>query len=366
MNEVTNVLPEIKIGIMPLTDTAPLIVAQENGYFAKHGLSVSLKMQSSWASLRENLHKGQIDCAQMLAPMPFESQLALSNQAQPVITPFILSKNGNAVTISSSLYREITKKLGYPPLLPMCASVLKSLIKSYKRQGRKLTFAVVYQHSCHYYQLKSWLIAGQVNPKDIEIVIISPCNITAALAAGDIDGFCSGEPWNTIAAREGSGYTVVAAPDIWSNVPEKVLGLLSTYYEAHKAEVFKLILALIEACQWLEGTANRFEAALMLSKSCYLNTALENIAPSLIGSGIIHRDMMPRELAKYHQFYHLHQELGNSPDIGYGARILNYMVEMNHISSIQAKRCNIAKIYRADIYQSAMAMLFEQRLARCT
>lgn len=353
INTTTSIAERINLGFMPLTDAAPLIVAKELGLFAKRGLDVSLKRQNSWTVLKENLHLGILDCGQMLAPMPIESQLGLNGQQHSVIAPLILSKNGNAITIASKLLQEIAKEIDYQPALPLCASLLKNQIKRAKRKGRKLTFAVVYQYSCHYYQLLYWLKLGSVNPRDIDIVIISPSNMSAALAAGDIDGFCSGEPWNTIAVRSGVGYTGAVSADIWSNTPEKVLGLLSSYYQKNPQQVLALIAALIESCQWLEHIPNRFEAARLLSLPCYLNTELENIAPSLIGSCIVERGAEPRIVANYNQFYHHNDALANCPDKRDGERLLSYMLSAKHLDAKGARQCDVDLIYRSDIYRDA-------------
>jgi len=184
----------LSIGFIPLTDSAPLIVAKELGFFQRWGLDVQLKKQNSWATLRDKLHAGILDGAQMLAHMPIASTLGLGTSSHHVIAPLILSLNGNAITLTEELHQEVLKANGLTELpLPMRAKLLAQVVENRKQQGiAKLTFATVFPYSCHHYQLRDWLSEAGLNEDDVAIMIVPPVNMVQAMESGDIDGFCVG------------------------------------------------------------------------------------------------------------------------------------------------------------------------------
>ena len=142
---------------MPLTDCAPVVIAKEMGFFEKWGLNVTLTKQNSWSALRDKLHSEQIDAAQLLAPMPLASSLGVGGTKANVITPFVLSRNGNAITLSNQLYQEILSQHQLNLLsLPLSSNLLHKVISDRKKENRRLRFATVFPYSCHYYQLLTW------------------------------------------------------------------------------------------------------------------------------------------------------------------------------------------------------------------
>ncbi|MFC3120879.1 CmpA/NrtA family ABC transporter substrate-binding protein [Agaribacter flavus] len=296
--------PDLNIGYMPLNDAAPLIIAKELGFFEQAGLEVQLRKQNSWATLRDKLHVGLLDAAHMLAPMPIASSLGLGCQPTAVVAPLIMSQNGNAITLSNQLIEEVKKANNLKDLVfPMSSELLVPLIQKRKSQGSaKLQFAHVFPYSCHYYQLLDWLRQGGIALDEVEVHVITPADIVDAMLNNDIDGFCVGSPWNAKAVRAGVGVTVTTSFDIWGNAPEKVLGILKTRYEEEPALFKRLIDAITASCEWLSILPNRFEAALILSKTKYLDTPLEVVAPSLIGSCLTKTNTTPRELPLYNVF----------------------------------------------------------------
>ncbi|MEH6597385.1 MAG: CmpA/NrtA family ABC transporter substrate-binding protein [Colwellia polaris] len=345
----------ITLGFMPLTDSAPVIIAHEMGMFKKWGLNVSLNKQNSWATLRDKLHLGVIDAAQMLAPMPIASQLGLYGQKSQVITPIILSRNGNGITLSTKLYKKILTQQNTTKIdMPFSANILLNEIEKRKKEGNKLTFAVVFPYSCHYYQLIEWLNRSNIALSDINLLIVPPSDMMPSMQSGDLDGFCVGGPWNAKAVREGVGITGVTSSDLYQNSPEKVLGLMSNWQQQHPQTTLALVSALYEACQWLENIPNRFEAARLLSRSCYLDTNIDVIAPSLLGSCLTFNNTTPRKIPTYNQFSTLGDAEFNNPGQYSGENIANLMKESGHISSQQRAELNIAAIFKKDIYERAI------------
>jgi NitT/TauT family transport system ATP-binding protein/nitrate/nitrite transport system substrate-binding protein len=349
---------DLTLGFMPLTDSAPVVVAHEMGLFEKWGLNVTLTKQNSWATLRDKLHSGVIDAAQMLAPMPIASNLGLYGQKSDVISPMIISRNGNGITLSTTLYKKVLSQRNNTKIsMPFSANILRDEIAERKTENNKLTFAVVFPYSCHYYQFIDWLKRSNISLSDINLLFVPPSDMVPSMHSGDLDGFCVGGPWNAKAVREGVGVTGVTSSDLWQDSPEKVLGLMSDWQLNHPQTTQALILAIYESCQWLESIPNRFEAARLLSRAKYLDTHIDVIAPSLLGSCLTLNEASPRSVPSYNQFATLGDSGFNKPAHHCGQNIANSMQECGHITPQQRADLNIPAIYRKELYQEAIDKL---------
>lgn len=297
----------IRIGFMPLTDSAPLVVAERMGFFRQQGIEVILEKQNSWATLRDKLLAGYLDMAQMLAPMPLAMHIGIGSKAKPMRVPMALSFNGNGITLSRALFDEVIANQDTPAAQvltgPLQADCLKSIIAQRKAAGApKLCFATVFPYSCHYYQLLFWLQQGGIKSDDVDIRIIPPASMVRALTAGEIDGFCVGSPWNAAAVRAEVGITVIASAEIWHNSPEKVLGTTSAWVRQHPELLASIVNALEQACQWLNVIPNRFEAACWLVESQFVGASLESVVPALLDSCLTMPGLQPREIAGHSLF----------------------------------------------------------------
>lgn len=341
---------KITLGFVPLTDSAPLIVAKEYGFFAAEGLDVTLQKQNSWATLRDKLHAGFLDAAQMLAPMPIASNLGLGCRPCAVVAPFVLSLNGNAITISEQLYQEVLSVNQMTTLpLPLKAKWLKPVIEQRKEQARqRLKLANVFPYSCHHYQLLDWLKAGDISLSDVDILTVPPVNMVDFLESGDIDGFCVGGPWNAKAVRSEIGLTALTSYDIWQDQPEKVLGLTQKFAQEHPNTVKALCASLKRACQWLEDTPNRFEAARLMTGAEYLSAPLEVIAPSLIGSCLTHNSLSPRAVPFYNQFSGKTNDV-NRPTQAQGRWLVDRMFEAGQLPAKSEAIDLVAKVFDASL-----------------
>lgn len=341
----------LQLGIMPLTDSAPFVVAQECGFFNRYGLEVQLCMQNSWSTLREKLYAGILDAAQLLAPMPLAENIKL-NEGPRLITPMVLSRNGNAISISKDLQHEICRLNGKTELLqPLSARVLEKLLA--EEGERCLRFAAVHPYSCHYYQLLSWFRSFDVSLERIEIIILPPSQMVTALQCGDIDGFCVSSPWNTKAVRSGNACTVLTATDVWPSFPEKVLGLLDCWYDSKPDTCYALMAALRDSCQWLSSSANRLEAARILSRQDYLDLSLDVVAPSLLGASLGNAQKQARQVPQYNQFLSIENRSDFSPLASYGDWLLVQMQRAGQIKSRNDFSDAVGKAYREDIYERA-------------
>lgn len=349
---------KLDIGIVALTDCAPLVMAKHLGLFEQWGLDVTLHIQHSWATLRDRLHANLLDAAQVLAPMPLSSSLGLNGAKCDLITAFNLSMNGNGITLAASLFEQIIElNDGQVPELPLDAKWMAKLIEQRQQLGgEKLKFAAVYPFSCHFYQLRDWLADADIDvDRDIEIVIIPPTNMTEALQNNEIDGFCVGTPWNAKAVRAGMGVTVITSNDIWQDAPEKVLAVTKQWQQANPNTFIALMAAVQQACDWLVSTANRFETARILE--AYLDESLDVIAPSLIGSCLTMNGESPRDIPAYNRFV---SDGANMPKKSQGQSILKKMREAGQLDvgfgedQIDAV---LTQVYRDDLYQDMVAVL---------
>jgi nitrate/nitrite transport system substrate-binding protein len=269
--------PHLRLGYVALTDSAPLLVAEAKGFFAAEGLEVTLSQEPSWANICDKVCYGALDGAHMLAAMPLALTLGLGPLRRDMVVALSLSLNGNAVTLSNALIRELASA---DPVTaqqrPLPAAALRAAIERRARDGvPPLTLAHVFEFSNHNYQLRDWLAAGGIDPeRDVRLRVIPPVQMLNSVAEGSIDGFCVGEPWNTLAVRAGYGKIAITGYDIWNNAPEKVFGVTREWAEAHPQTHLAVLRALLQAAQWLADPVNREECNELLRRSLLIQSPL--------------------------------------------------------------------------------------------
>ncbi len=347
----------LTIGFVPLTDCAPLVAAHEKGYFARHGLEVTLVKEQSWASIRDKLAYGVFDAAQMLATMPLACTLGVDPVRQPMVTALNLDLNGNAITVSAALYaRMLMADPGAMAERPISARALRAVIEQDRAAGRDpLTFAMVFPVSTHNYELRYWLAAGGVDPdRDVRLAVVPPPQMVGQLRAGNIDGYCVGEPWNALAVREGLGRTLLTSYEIWNNGPEKVLGVNREWVERNPATHRALLMALLETARWLDRPDNREEAVRLLARPDYLDVAPEVVRMSMTGTFQFARDEDPRVLPDFNVF---HRYAANYPWRSQAVWFITQMLRWGHIDTPIDIRAAVDSVYRPDLYREAAEAL---------
>jgi ABC-type nitrate/sulfonate/bicarbonate transport system substrate-binding protein len=263
----------LRLGFLPLTDAAPVIIAQEHGHFARHSLRVHLQREIGWATIREKIIYGELDAAQAPAPMLWSVQLGLGCAPCEVLTAFVLNLHGNAITLSRTLWDAGVRDAG--------------TLRAYALSGRvrhPLTFGVVFPFSSHHLMLREWLrTAGLEADRDVRIVVVPPAQMFRNLAARTIHGFCAGEPWNSLAVREGAGWCPTWSAALEPGHLEKVLMVPRRLVDERPEEHAALVRALAEAAAWCDEPQNREPLAEILGGAAYLNLPAAIIAPSLVG-----------------------------------------------------------------------------------
>lgn len=282
----------LDIGFIPLTDCAPLIVAKEKGFFAEHGLEqVNLVRQPSWQELARGIAEGRLDAAQMVAGMPLSMTVGAGGKASiPIITSMVLSRNGNAITLAKEF-----QEMGVTNLAQLKEAIAKTPDKVH-------TFGIVHPASMHNLLLRYWLASGGIDPdEDVSLTVIPPPQMVANLKAGNIDGYCVGEPWNSRAVQEDIGFVIATDLDIWSGHPEKVLGVKEDWVEKHPQTHIALVKALIEACEYCDDRRNREEIVQLLARPEYLNMSEQYIRPGFVDS--YNYGTKTESLVRFNQFY---------------------------------------------------------------
>jgi ABC-type nitrate/sulfonate/bicarbonate transport system substrate-binding protein len=278
---------ELKIGFMPLLDCALLVVAHEVGMARQQGLSLRLLRESSWANIRDRLAIGHFDAAHMLAPMVVAQNVGVGHLDTPLAAPVALGTGGNAITVSDSLWQAMRgagATAGAEPVV--LARALANVMAVRAAAGEPpLTLAMVFPFSCHNYELRDWLESGGLDPdRDVRLVVLPPPLLVDALRSGQIDGFCVGEPWNSLAVDAGIGVIAVACSDVWPHAPEKVLGMRARYADENPDVVAALVRALHGASQWAADAGNHEDLAQLLAQPRYVGAPARLLLAALDGS----------------------------------------------------------------------------------
>ncbi len=268
----------LRLGYVPLTDAAPLLVAEALGLFGAVGLRVGLSPEGGWAAIRDKLAFGALDAAHLLSPLPIALALGLGGVKARVTVAAGLGVNGNTVTLSNRLAAAIGDFAR-----PLAA---EAFARAARAQGR-VTLAVVFPFSPHNYLLRHWLAAGGLDPEqDIRLTVIPPPQVARALADGHIDGFCAGEPWGSQAVALGAGRIALTTSDIWPNHPEKVLAFAAGRAEREEEAAIACTAAVIAAARWLDDPANHAEAVRILARH-----AMPDVAPATLAQAFAGRAM---------------------------------------------------------------------------
>lgn len=345
----------LRTGFIPLVDASVLIAAQEFGFARKEGLTLDLVKDVSWANVRDRLAFRQFDIAHMLSPMPVASMLELGSNPSPTITPFSLGRGGNAITLSTRLYTRMRQEASLTETASALenARALARIILGMKARGEPLpTLGVTYPFSSHNYEFRYWLAAGGIDPDlDVKLVVVPPPMTSDALAAGAIDGFCVGAPWNMIASERGVGRIVAAKQDIWPSAPEKVIGMRPDWAEAHPETVSRLIVALDAAARWCDRPDNRGALAEALADGRYLAAPVDIIRRVLDGEFNLDAYGNRRVIDGYFKF---HADFANYPRPSQALWIYSQMIRWGQADLSSAGMTAAAAAYRPDIYRLAL------------
>ncbi len=343
----------IRAGFLPLLDSTILVLAREMGFAADEGIDLQLVKETSWANIRDRLTVGHFDMAHMLAPMPIAANLGLNPISKPMIAPMALGLGGNAVTVSNSLFVAMTKQ-GFSGGVNATSAgqALARVVRA--TPSHRLKFGVVHPHSGHNYELRYWLAASGIAPDvDVEIVVVPPPLLPDALRAGAIDGFCVGEPWNSVAVEREAGRIVTVKAEIWKSSPEKVLGMTREWADANDEALSAMLRALHAAANWAGDTKNSARIADILSEPRYLGRPAALILRGLTGN----LKLGPDRETQVPAFFVPHANAATFPWQSHALWYYSQMVRWGQVEKTAEHAKAASETYRPDIYRRVLAPL---------
>ena len=264
-------ITEVKIGFIPLTDCAPIVVAAEMGFDKKYGIKITPSKEASWAAIRDKTVNGELHAAHVLYGLIYGVQLGIGGQKKDMAVLMTLNHNGQAITLANQMKEKGVKD----------GATLKRLLDN---ENRDYTFAQTFPTGTHAMWLNYWLAANGINPlKDVKTIVVPPPQMVANMRIGNMDGYCVGEPWNARAIYDKVGYTVATSQDIWVDHPEKVLGTTAEFVAKNPNTSRAMIMAILDACKYIEALENRAKVAKLISGKAYVNAPEEVIAGRFVG-----------------------------------------------------------------------------------
>jgi nitrate/nitrite transport system substrate-binding protein len=266
---------DVRFGIIALTDCAPIVMAHELGFFKKFGINSVVSKEASWAVIRDKLSLGENQATHMLIGMPLASTMGLAGSpVKPMIAPWLLNRNGQAITLNNKLKAAGVKD----------PKALKPLADKAKAANDPMTFAMTFPPGTHAMWIRYWLASGGIHPdKDVSLITIPPPQMVANMKVDKMDGFCVGEPWNNRAIADGIGFTAITTQKMWKDHPEKVCAFTEEFAAKNPKTVKAVLKGLHLASEHLDKLENRAKAAEVIARPTYINCPTDIILERLMG-----------------------------------------------------------------------------------
>jgi nitrate/nitrite transport system substrate-binding protein len=263
---------EVKIGFIPLTDCASVVMASVLGIDKKYGVKIIPTKEASWAGVRDKLVNGELDFAHVLYGLIYGVHLGTSGPKKDMAILMTLNQNGQAITLSKKLAEKGAVDAG-------------SLAKLMTADKREYTFAQTFPTGTHAMWLYYWLASVGINPlKDAKVITVPPPQMVANMRVGNMDGYCVGEPWGHRAIADGIGITATTTQDIWPDHPEKVLGTTAEFAKKYPNTARAVTAAILEASKWIDvGLQNKMKMAETIADKAYVNTSVDVINQRILG-----------------------------------------------------------------------------------
>jgi nitrate/nitrite transport system substrate-binding protein len=263
---------EVKIGFIPLTDCASVVMASVLGCDKKYGVKIVPSKEASWAGVRDKLVNGELDMAHVLYGLVYGVHLGIAGPKKDMAVLMTLNNNGQAITLS--------KKLADKGAVDGA-----SLAKAMHGDKRDYTFAQTFPTGTHAMWLYYWLATYGIDPmKDAKVITVPPPQMVANMRVGNMDGYCVGEPWGHRAIMDGIGITAVTTQDIWKDHPEKVLGTTGDFVKKYPNTARAVMMAVLEASRWIDASLqNKLKMAETVADKAYVNTGVDAINQRILG-----------------------------------------------------------------------------------
>jgi nitrate/nitrite transport system substrate-binding protein len=256
---------EVKVGFIPLTDCASVVIASVMGFDKKYGIKITPSKEASWAGVRDKLINGELDASHVLYGLIYGVQMGIGGPKKDMANLMTISNNGQAISLSNQL-----KAKG--------AVDGASLARLIKAEPREYTFAQTFPTGTHAMWLYYWLAAYGVDPfKETKVITVPPPQMIANMRVDNMDGFCVGEPWNARAILDNVGFTAVTSQAIWKDHPEKILGTTAEWVQKNPNTARALIMAVLDASRYIDTMSNRTAVSKIIAAKSYVNTDVASI-----------------------------------------------------------------------------------------
>jgi len=337
--------PDLRFGMIALTDCSPVVIAHEKGFFKKYGINATIVKGASWAAIRDSLSNGDIHGTHMLLGMPLASTMGLLGAPKkPMIVPWLLNRNGQAITLKSSLKGKVASD----------PKALLPLVQAARKAGTPMTFAMTFPPGTHAMWMRYFLASGGIHPdRDVALVTIPPPQMVANMKVDKMDGFCVGEPWNARAIADGIGYTAITTQELWKDHPEKVFAFTEEFAERNPKTVRAVLKALYEASVWLDDLKNRPEQAEIVSRPTYINCPPELILGRMLGD----YDYGDGRKKKDESYMIFHDRNCNYPQPKYATWWLTQFRRWGMVDAAPDYAGVARKVMRTDLYERALKEL---------
>jgi ABC-type nitrate/sulfonate/bicarbonate transport system substrate-binding protein len=345
---------KLRIGYIPLVDATALLVAVDQGFAASEGLDVELVREVSWSNVRDKLNLGLFDAAHLLSPVAVASSLGIGHVRVPLIAPFNLGLNGNAITVSPRLFTALSSMADGDLSDPkVSARALARVVAERKGRGAEpLNFGMTFPFSNHNYQLRFWMAAGGIDPdEDVRLVVLPPPYMVESLASGHVDCFCVGAPWNSVAVDAGLGRILHFGCDIVSRATEKVLAVRETWAGEKPATLAALIRALARGAEFADQPDNISTVSEIVGRR--LDVAPELVVRTLTGKLKVAPDGTIRASDRYIM---IGRDNAIRPDPVQAAWIYAQIARWGQAPLSDELRAAAEAVFRPDIYDSALGV----------
>jgi nitrate/nitrite transport system substrate-binding protein len=334
--------PNIRFGIIALTDCSSIVMAHELGYFKQFGIQSVISKEASWAAIRDKLSIGENQATHMLIGMPFASTMGLlGSPVKPMVIPWMLNRNGQAITLNNTLKNAGVKT----------AKDLKPHVDRAKAAGEPLTFAMTFPPGTHAMWMRYWLGSGGINPdKDVNLITIPPPQMVANMKVDKMDGFCVGEPWNYRAIVDKIGFTAVTTQQMWRDHPEKVCAFTEEFAAKNPKTVKAILKALHLSSIYIDKMENRKQVADIVSRATYINCPPEIILARLLGE----YDYGDGRKEKDPYYMIFSQRECNFPQKTFGLWWLTQFRRWGMVKSAPDYQGIVSRVLRQDMYREAM------------
>jgi NitT/TauT family transport system substrate-binding protein len=239
----------VRIGYLPITDAATLLVAHAKGFFEEAGLKVEQPtLIRSWSALVEGFAAGKFNLVHLLNPIPIWMRY---NNHFPVKILAWGHTNGSGLVVGGD----------------------SGITKFADLNGRRI--AVPFWYSIHniilQYALRKSGVVPVIKPggaplgaQECALQILAPPDMPTALAAKKIDGYIVAEPFNALGELKVGARMLRFTGDIWKNHPCCVICTQEQNVKERPEWTQKVVDAIVRA--HIYASTNKAEIARLISR----------------------------------------------------------------------------------------------------